>query len=142
MKFWDEQGNEVVLKKSKTLPGYEVILSEDVVIDSPVDNPFFKGINILQLPKKMKGFRNNSDLGKILQPQKVNIKIRAKLRNNEFVIFKAEKQIIDSLHLILVDNTFGDGEYIQPMFINFGIKKVVLEAGSIIGTLIIQEAII
>lgn len=55
MKFLNKQGQEISLKRAENLPGYEVTLAEDTVIDSAVNNPFFKGINILQLPKKDEG---------------------------------------------------------------------------------------
>ena len=54
MKFLNEQEQEISLKRAENLPGYEVTLAEDTVIDSAVNNPFFKGINVLQLPKKLK----------------------------------------------------------------------------------------
>ena len=61
MKFLNEKGQEITLKQSVNLPGYEVVLAEDTIIESAVNNPFFKGINVLQLPKKLKGFRENED---------------------------------------------------------------------------------
>lgn len=94
MKFLDEQGNEATLKRSKKLPGYEVTLSEDVVIDSPVNNPFFKGINILQLPKKLKGFRDNADLQNLFIPQTLNTGIKLELDDDEIVFFEPNNSFI------------------------------------------------
>lgn len=87
MKFLNEEGREITLKRAENLPGYEVTLSEDVVIESAVDNPFFKGINILQLPKKLKGFRKNSDLKNLLKPQTLTTNIRMDSADNKLGIF-------------------------------------------------------
>lgn len=140
MKFLNEQGQEISLKRAESLPGYEVTLSEDVVIDSAVNNPFFKGINILQLPKKLKGFRDNSDLKMLLQPQALNSGISLELSSREYGLFVPKKELVQNKRLILVHNIFGSNEKILPLFVNFGLKKVKLATGTVIGFLMIQES--
>ena len=137
MKFLNEQGQEITLKRAENLPGYEVTLAEDTIIDSAVNNPFFKGINVLQLPKKLKGFRENPDLRKILQPIKVNTGVSLKLLENELVFFEANRNLVENNRLVLVDHLFGNEEKIQPMFINVGLKRLSLKAGTVIGNVII-----
>ncbi|MFL2044349.1 hypothetical protein [Weissella hellenica] len=139
MKFLNEQGQEITLKRAKNLPGYEVTLSEDVVIDSVVNNPFFKGINVLQLPKKLKGFRDNPDLQEILKPQEVNTGVQVKLDEGELAFFEPDKDLILTNKLILVNRIFGKNEDIVPMFINYGLQKVRLKANTIVGTIFIQK---
>lgn len=139
MKFLNEQGQEITLKRAENLPGYEVTLSEDVVIDSAVNNPFFKGINVLQLPKKLKGFRDNPDLQEILKPQEVNTGVQVKLDEGELAFFEPDKDLILTNKLILVNRIFGKNEDIVPMFINYGLQKVRLKANTIVGTIFIQK---
>lgn len=137
MKFLNEQGKEITLKNSASLPGYEVTLSEDIVIASVVDNPFFKDINILQLPKKLKGFRNNPDLKTLLQPQKLNTGIKMVTSNKEFVWFEPSMELMVNKKLNLVNHVFGNEDIVQPYFINMGIKKIHLQQGMVIGTLLV-----
>lgn len=142
MKFLNEAGQEITLQRSTTLPGYEVTLAEDTVIDSAVNNPFFKGINILQLPKKLKGFRDNPDLKTLLEPKVLFSNLKLDVENDVFTIFVPSKDLVDKKRLILTTNTFASNDFIRPKFINFGLKKVKLNAGTVIGTLIVQKAII
>lgn len=139
MKFLDETGQEITLKRSTTLPGYEVTLAEDTVIDSAVNNPFFKGINILQLPKKLKGFRDNPDLKTLLEPNSLNTGVQLDLNDDENVFFEPPDNLIVNKRLILVNRIFGNGKVISPMFINLGLKKVKLDANLVIGTIFIQK---
>lgn len=139
MKFLNEQGQEITLKRAENLPGYEVTLSEDVVIDSAVNNPFFKGINILQLPKKLKGFRDNQDLKELLKPQEIDLKVKVDISDDEIIVFEPNKTLALNQRLILVNRFFGNDEIIKPLFINFGLKKVKLSAATIIGTIFIQK---
>lgn len=139
MKFLDETGQEITLKRSTTLPGYEVTLAEDTVIDSAVNNPFFKGINILQLPKKLKGFRDNPDLKTLLEPKALNTGVQLDLNDDESVFFEPSDNLIVNKRLILVNRIFGNGKVISPMFINLGLKKVKLDANLVIGTIFIQK---
>ena len=142
MKFLDETGQEITLKRSNTLPGYEVTLAEDTVIDSAVNNPFFKGINILQLPKKLKGFRDNPDLKTLLEPKALSSNLKLDVENDEFAIFVPNKSLVDNKRLILTTNVFGANDFISPKFINLGLKKVKISAETVIGTLIVQKAIV
>lgn len=137
MEFLNEQGNKIKLKESVSLPGYEVMLSEDVIIDSVVDNPFFKDINILQLPKKLKGFRNNPDLRTLLEPQRLNTGIKLLTSNKEFVWFEPSVDLTVNKRLNFVNHAFGNEDIVQPLFINMGIKKVHLQQGIVIGTLLV-----
>lgn len=137
MKFLNEQGQEITLKRAKNLPGYEVTLSEDVVIDSAVNNPFFKGINVLQLPKKLKGFRDNPDLKNLLAPVELNSGLIVDLMEDEFIIFELNKELSMSKRLILVNQYFGKKEIIKPQVINFGIKKVKIKSDEVIGTILV-----
>lgn len=141
MKFLNEQGQEVTLNRAENLPGFEVILSENAVMESAVNNPFFKGINIIQLPKKLKGFRDNSDLNNLLDPKKVRTGIKLELGDNELAIFSPNIKLTNK-KLKNINYVFGNGEMIEPSFINFGLKNVVLEKGTNIGFLIICNAIL
>ncbi|WP_257607530.1 hypothetical protein [Weissella sagaensis] len=138
MKFTNENGQEISLKRSTTLPGYEVTLAEDTVIDSAVNNPFFKGINILQLPKKLKGFRDNPDLKKLLEPREVNTDIILNIDENEVGFFEPNSDLITNKRLQVVNHVFGNGQEIKPLIINFGLKKVKLSEGTVIGTILIK----
>lgn len=140
MKFLNEQGQEISLKRAENLPGYEVTLAEDTVIDSAVNNPFFKGINVLQLPKKLKGFRENSDLQRLLEPQALETGIYLELSPEDYSIFIPSNNLLQNKKLILVRNTFGAEDAVLPLFVNFGLKKVKLSAGTVIGVLLIQTA--
>ncbi|MDF8367411.1 hypothetical protein G9406_07430 [Weissella paramesenteroides] len=139
MKFLNEQGQEISLKRAENLPGYEVTLSEDVVIDSAVNNPFFKGINILQLPKKLKGFRENSDLKTLFAPQVLNVGLKIILDKDECAIFEPAEELVINQRLILVNRIFGTNQIVQPMFINFGLRNVKLSSKTVIGTILIQK---
>lgn len=138
MKFTNENGQEISLKRSATLPGYEVTLAEDTVIDSAVNNPFFKGVNILQLPKKLKGFRDNPDLKKLLEPREVNTDIILNIDENEVGFFEPNSDLITNKRLQVVNHVFGNGQEIKPLIINFGLKKVKLSEGTVIGTILIK----
>ncbi|ATF41402.1 hypothetical protein [Weissella paramesenteroides] len=139
MKFLNEQGQEITLKRAENLPGYEVTLSEDVVIDSAVNNPFFKGINILQLPKKLKGFRENSDLKTLFAPQVLNVGLKIILDEDECAIFEPVEELVLNQRLILVNRIFGTNQIVRPMFINFGLRNVKLRSKTVIGTVLIQK---
>lgn len=140
MKFTDENGQEISLKRSTTLPGYEVTLAEDTVIDSAVNNPFFKGINILQLPKKLKGFRDNPDLKTLLEPQALHTGIKLELAENEFALFEPNLDLVTNKRLQNVNHAFGNGQEIVPQFVNFGLKKVSLKNKLVLGRLIILQS--
>lgn len=142
MKFLNEAGQEITLKRSTTLPGYEVTLAEDTVIDSAVNNPFFKGINILQLPKKLKGFRDNPDLKTLLEPKPLFSNLKLDVETDVFTVFVPSQDLVDNKRLILTTNIFGSNDFIRPKFINLSLKKVKINAGTVIGTLIVQKAII
>ena len=137
MKFLNEQGQEISLKRAENLPGYEVTLAEDTVIDSAVNNPFFKGINVLQLPKKLKGFRDNPDLQKLLEPQQFSTGIKLDLSANEVAIFEPNEELVQNKKLLLVNRLFGCKERIEPLFVNFGLKKVKLQRNMVIGTVVV-----
>lgn len=141
MKFLNEQGQNITLKRSEKLPGYEIMVADNVTINSPVNNPFFKGINILQLPKKLKGFRDNPDLQKLLEPKIVNTDIKLDLADNQFAIFEADKNLTNK-KLQSINSIFGNNMTVAPMFVNFGFKNINLKKGDVIGTIIIHEAVI
>lgn len=138
MKFLNEQGQEVSLKRSENLPGYEVTLAEDTVIDSAVNNPFFKGINVLQLPKKLKGFRDNSDLKMLLSPKgtRTNIFLKSDF-DNEIVIFEPNIILMNDMKLNVVNRIFGNDQEILPLFVNLGLKNIKLKEGFTIGSIYI-----
>ena len=94
MEFLNEQGQKITLKRSEILPGYEITVANNVTIDSPVNNPFFKGINVLQLPKKLKGFRDNPDLQNLFIPQTLNTGIKLELDDDEIVFFEPNNSFI------------------------------------------------
>ncbi|WP_165314560.1 hypothetical protein [Weissella sagaensis] len=137
MKFTNENGQEISLKRSATLPGYEVTLAEDTVIDSAVNNPFFKGINILQLPKKLKGFRDNPDLKTLLEPQTLHTGIKLELADDEFALFEPNLDLVTTKRLQSVNRIFGNGQEIMPQFVNFGLNKVKMTEETKIGTVMI-----
>lgn len=129
----------IKLNRSKSFPGYEVVASEETIIDSITSNPFFHGFNILALSKKMKGFRNNADLNKILTPVVVQTDIQANLNENQFVTFIPDKKFADDLKLLSVRDYFSSNGLIQPSFINLGIKDARICTGDILGVIIIQS---
>lgn len=135
MKFFNKNGEEIVLNKSAILPGYEVTLAEETIIDSFVDNPFFKGINILQISKKLKGFRNNSDLNKLLEPQSLDTGVKVESEETGIIYFEPKETLVTEKKLILVNHVFEERKVISPLFVNFGLKKVKLDAGMVIGTI-------
>lgn len=137
MKFLNEQGQEISLKRAENLPGYEVTLAEDTVIDSAVNNPFFKGINVLQLPKKLKGFRENNDLQTLLEPKKLNANITLIMDDDHVVLFEPDLYLVTEKRLQVVNRIFGNGQKIEPRFINFGLKNVKLKKGTILGNIFI-----
>lgn len=141
MKFLNEAGQEITLKRSTTLPGYEVTLAEDTVIDSAVNNPFFKGINILQLPKKLKGFRDNPDLKTLLEPKALHTGIKLELADDEFALFEPNKNLTVDNRLFLNNRMFGNQKIITPMFTNIGLKKVSLGKNMVIGTIVIMRIV-
>lgn len=136
MKFLNEQGKEITLKRAENLPGFLVTVPEQIVIDSPVNNPFFKGINVLQLPKKLKGFRDNPDLKMLLSPNKIktNIFLKSNL-NSEIVIFEPDSTLVNDKKLYVENRIFGNNQEIVPLFLNLGLKNVKLSAGTKIGTI-------
>lgn len=141
MEFLNEQGQKITLKRSEILPGYEITVANNVTIDSPVNNPFFKGINFLQLPKKLKGFRDNPDLQKLLEPKRVNTDIKLDLADNQFAIFEPDKSLTNK-KLQSINYIFGNNMTVAPAFVNFGLKNIKLNKGDVIGTIIIHEAVI
>lgn len=141
MEFLNEQGQKITLKRSEILPGYEITVANNVTIDSPVNNPFFKGINVLQLSKKLKGFRDNPDLQKLLEPKRVNTDIKLDLADNQFAIFEPDKSLTNK-KLQSINYIFGNNMTVAPTFVNFGLKNIKLNKGDVIGTIIIHEAVI
>ena len=138
MKFLNGQGQEITLKRAENMPGFVVTVSEQIVIDSPVNNPFFKGINVLQLPKKLKGFRDNQDLKMLLSPNKVKTNIFLKSNvNSEIVIFEPDSTLVNDKKLNVENRIFGNNQEIVPLFLNLGLKNVKLNAGTKIGTIYI-----
>lgn len=136
MKFLNGQGQEITLKRAENMPGFVVTVSEQIVIDSPVNNPFFKGINVLQLPKKLKGFRDNQDLKMLLSPNKVKTNIFLKSNvNSEIVIFEPDSTLVNDKKLNVENRIFGNNQEIVPLFLNLGLKNVKLNAGTKIGTI-------
>lgn len=145
MKFLSEFNKEIELKSAASLPGFEIKLSEDVVIESQINNPFFKGLkgmNILQLPKKMKGFRNNPDLKKFLDPVKVKTGIKAELNEKQFLVFQPNADLLSLYKLQASNQIFGMNEEISPAFVNYGLHNVKLQANMVIGNVIVLNGII
>lgn len=145
MKFIDNNNAEVKLKKAGNLPGYEISISEDVIIESPLSNPFFqglKGINILQIPKKIKGFRSNSDLQQLLDPIKINTGIKSILQEGEFVLFQPNNEALAMLKLQGSTQIFTTGEDISPLLVNYGMHEAKLKKNTVIGTIIVLHTII
>lgn len=139
MKFLNGQGQEITLKRAENMPGFVVTVSEQIVIDSPVNNPFFKGINVLQLPKKLKGFRDNSDLKMLLSPNKIKTNIFLKSNvNSEIVIFEPDSTLVNDKKLYVENRIFGNNQEIVPLFLNLGLKNVKLNVGTKIGTVYVM----
>lgn len=131
--------NEVVeLVKSKYLPGFEIISLEDINIKAATSNPFFHGMNILALGKKLKGLRDNTDLKELLKPVSIRTGIKAELEINQFITFVPCKSFSGENRLLNVDNIYGSIESIDPVFINFGLKDVKIFKGDLLGTILIQ----
>lgn len=145
MKFLNNDNTEINLKRSDDLPGFEVSISENVIFESPLNNPFFKGfkgINILQIPKKMKGFRNNPDLNRLLDPIKIDTGIKASLEEGQFVLFQPNIETLRMHKLQGVSQLFTNGQEICPSFINYGMHEASLKNGTVIGSIIVLHAVI
>ena len=137
MKFF--KGNQKVnLSQSTVLPGFEIQAAEETKILSPLSNPFFKGLNILQLPKMMKGLRQNADLQTMLLPVAVPTDVTAELAANQVAVFVPSQQLADEHRLHVSTQYFGSGVEIKPTFINLGLKDVKLASGTVLGTVLIQ----
>lgn len=136
-----KENKNIKLNRSQNFPGYEINATDDTIISSITSNPFFHGINILALSKKMKGFRDNEDLNKILEPVIVKTDIQAKLEKNQFITFIPDKKFTDAMKIFSVRNYFGPSELIQPSFVNFGMKDVKIHKGEEIGIVLIQSVI-
>lgn len=134
-----KENKKIELNRSKDFPGYEILAAEDTSIDSISSNPFFHGINILALPKKMKGFRDNKDLDKILKPVAIETDIQAKLEENQFITFIPDRKFTDGMKVFSVRNHFGPSDMLQPMFVNFGLKNIKIHEGENIGIIFIQS---
>ncbi|MBJ7689495.1 hypothetical protein HAU32_11155 [Weissella confusa] len=133
-----QDGLEVTLEPSVTLPGYTISVKEETKIPSPLSNPFFKGLNILQLPKMMKGLRQNADLQTMLLPVAVPTDVTAELAANQVAVFVPSQQLADEHRLHVSTQYFGSGVEIKPTFINLGLKDVKLASGTVLGTVLIQ----
>lgn len=140
MKFLNNNNIEIKLSKSVNFPGFEVLMPKSMVIESQLDNPFFKefkGVNILQFPKKMKGFRNNSDLEQLFDPVKINLGIKPILEENQVAIFQPDINTLTMHKLQGSSQLFANGEEISPSFINYGMHEVKLEKDTVIGDIIV-----
>lgn len=143
MKFLTTENEEVKLEPAAGVPGYNIVLREDVLIKSPINNPFFKGlkgVNLLQLPKKMKGFRDNSDLDNFLVPTVINTGIKVELDEKQFIIFRPNDAILKNKKLHSSVQIFTDMVEIAPSIINYGLHNVKLSKETIIGDIIIMNA--
>lgn len=137
--MFKKEGKMIKLVKSTDFPGYEISASESVTIKSIMSNPFFHGINILALSKKMKGVRNNKDLSRIMEPIKVTTNIQADLKDNQFVTFIPNKKFADDFRLFSVQNFYGPLELIEPSFVNLGIKDIKICKEQLLGVVFIQS---
>lgn len=145
MEFFSEVSQELKIKKAKNIPGFEITLSDDVVIKSQINNPFFKGLkglNILQLPKKMKGFRDNPDLKNFLDPVIVKSGIKVSLEEDQFVVFQPNLEILKSNKLQANNQIFGNNEEIKPLFLNYGFHNVTLKKNTVIGNVIVLNGVV
>lgn len=133
------ENKSIQLNKSPNFPGYEITAVEDTTVTSITSNPFFHGINILALSKKMKGFRDNEDLNKVLKPVIVKTDIQANVEENQFVTFIPDNKFANLKKIFSVRNYFGPSELIQPSFVNFGMKDVKIHKGEKLGVVIIQS---
>lgn len=134
-----KENKAIKLNRSQNFPGYEITAVEDTTITSITSNPFFRGINILALSKKMKGFRDNEDLNKVLKPIIVKTDIHANLEENQFVTFIPDNKFAKVMKVFSVRDYFGPSELIQPSFVNFGMKDVKIHKGENIGIILIQS---
>lgn len=145
MRFFSENDQDIKLKKTKNLPGFEITLTENLSIKSQINNPFFtglRGMNIIQLPKKMKGFRDNPDLQNLLEPVKVRTGIKADLNDSQFLIFQPDLEFLRAHKLWANNQIFGHDEEIVPTILNYGFHDVTLTKDMVIGNIIVLNAIV
>lgn len=136
-------------KKGKTIklefgvngiPGYHLTADHDIKIKSVLSNDFFKGISVVNLPKKMKGFRSNPDLVNSLKPTKIETEVSFQLNELEYILLKLDEELIVNHHLLLV-NEISNGKIINFEVINVGLQDVNIKAGQIIGNALITSGV-
>ncbi|MBU7567762.1 hypothetical protein KGP39_03115 [Weissella hellenica] len=144
MKFLNDQNEEVKLNKSNNIPGYEIIVNKDVVLESPVNNPFFKslkGVNILQLPKKMKGFKDNPDIERLLDPSVIDTEVKVEVEKNQIIIFQPNLDVLQASKVYGEMQLFSSMANIRPILFNYGLHNVKLKRGTVIGNIIILNSV-
>lgn len=130
----------VELEFGRVLAGYTLTNSDKIIIPSVLSNPFFKGISIVNLPKKLKGVRSNENLNDLLKPVVVHTGISIELDTLETIQLVPNEKLIQEQHLLSV-NTSSDGQNIDISFINIGINDVVIEAGQFVATALIMPTV-
>lgn len=136
--MFKKEGKTIKLVKSADFPGYEIISSEEITIESIMSNPFFHGINILALSKKMKGIRNNKDLRHIFEPVKISTNIQADFSDNQFITFVPNKKFSNDFRLFSIQEFYGPLDLIEPSFVNLGLKDIKISKGELLGIVFIQ----
>lgn len=132
-----KNGKKMSLNHAQSLPGYEITVTEEIMLPSVLSNSFFKGINVLALPKMLKVGRSNPDLQSILEPVAVQTGIQAGLADNQVLLFVPDSALVREKRLHIAESYFGNGQLVTPLFINLGLKDVRLKAGSVLGTVMI-----
>lgn len=137
--MFKREGKTIELVKSTNFPGYEITASENVTIESIMSNPFFHGINILALSKKMKGIRNNKDLSHIFEPVKISTDIQADFSDNQFITFIPDNKFSNDFRLFNIQEFYGPMDLIEPSFVNLGVKDIKICKEELLGVVFIQS---
>lgn len=122
------------------LPGYKLMADHDIVVPSVFSNKFFKEISLVNLPKKMKGFRSNPELSGLLAPISVETGVTIELQALEYIILELDPKLSNDDHLLLISSV-NDGKDIVFDVINVGINDVFIKSGEVIGTAMISQGL-
>lgn len=132
-------GQEIELSFGLDLPGYQLTSLKKTTIPSVLSDPFFHGISVINIQKKLKGFRNNPELQNILSPVLVETGISIHLSDDELVQLVIDENLIQNKHLIPVQTTVT-GQNIKVKLINVGLKDFVVNADETIATATILKS--
>ncbi|QIL50811.1 hypothetical protein G7084_05475 [Weissella coleopterorum] len=132
-------GQEIELPFGLDLPGYQLTSVKQTTIPSILSNSFFQGISVINIQKKLKGFRSNPELQKLLSPTLVETGISIHLDEDEMIQLVVNDNLIQNKHLIPVQTVIS-GQNIKVQLINVGLKDIVVNIEELIATAIIFKS--